>query len=407
MATGGQSEPGKSNGGPFQRVALIVLDSVGIGEMPDAAEWGDEGSDTLGHVAASRPLKLPNLIRLGVANIKPLPHLDPPAKPEGAYGKAAIASNGKDTITGHWEMAGLHMEVAFPTYPKGFPRELIEKFESAIGRGTLGNVVASGTEIIKELGEEHVRTGKPIVYTSADSVFQIAAHEQVIPVEELYRFCEIAREMLAPPHQVGRVIARPFIGKAPEGTDPFTRTSRRHDYAIPPPEPLLMAKLQEAGVYTHAVGKISDIFLGQGVANSVKTKSNAEGIEKTLDALEKAPGGLIFTNLVDFDMLYGHRNNVEGYAQALEEADEGLGRMMAKLTDNDLLIVTADHGCDPSTQSTDHSREYVPVLAYSPQLEGGVKLGTRTSLADMGQTIAQNFGTSLGFGKSFLKQLTG
>ena len=399
MKEGGRKS--ESGGAPFQRVALVVLDSVGIGEMPDAAEWGDAGSDTLGHVAASRPLQLPNLVRLGLANIKPLAHLAPPAQPAGAYGRAALASNGKDTTTGHWEMAGLHMETAFPTYPEGFPREVIERFEKAVGRGSLGNKPASGTEIIKELGEEHVRTGKPIVYTSADSVFQIAAHEDVIPVEELYRICETARELLQPPHQVGRVIARPFMG----GPGGFTRTTRRKDYAILPPEPLLMARLQERGVFTHAVGKIKDIFCGQGVADSVKTKSNAEGIEKTLDALEKVPEGLIFTNLVDFDMLYGHRNNVEGYAQELEEADEGVGRVVAKLGKNDLLIITADHGCDPSTASTDHSREYVPVLAYSPRLAGGVNLGTRSSLADIGQTIAQNFGTQVSFGASFLSTL--
>ncbi len=391
----------------FKRVALVVLDSVGIGEMPDAADYGDAGSDTLAHICESRPLKLPNLVRLGLANIKPLANLEAPEKPAGAYGKAAIASAGKDTITGHWEMAGLFQETPFPTYPNGFPRDLMEQFEKSIGRGTLGNVVASGTEIIMELGEEHVRTGQPIVYTSADSVFQIAAHEQVIPVEELYQMCETAREMLTPPHQVGRVIARPFIGKSPEGKEPFTRTSRRHDYAITPPEPLLMARLLEKGVYTHTVGKISDIYCGQGVADSVKTKSNPEGIEKTLNALEKVAEGLIFTNLVDFDMLYGHRNNVEGYAAALEEADEGVGRMMSKLGEDDLLIVTADHGCDPATASTDHSREYGPVLAYSPRLQGGVNLGVRASLADIGQTIAENFGVELSFGTSFLSDLGG
>ncbi len=391
----------------FKRVALVVLDSVGIGEMPDAARWGDEGSDTLGHVCDSRPLRLPNLVSLGLANIRPLKYLTPPAKPLGAYGRCTLASNGKDTTTGHWEIGGLYLEEAFPTYPEGFPRELIEQFEKSIGRGVLGNVPASGTEIIQELGEEHVRTGKPIVYTSADSVFQIAAHEGVIPVEELYRMCEIAREMLAPPHQVGRVIARPFIGSAPEGEDKFTRTSRRHDYALPPPEPLLMAKLQEQGVFTYAVGKIKDIYCGQGVADAVKTRSNADGIEKTLDALERVPEGLIFTNLVDFDMLYGHRKNVEGYARALEEADEGLGRIVDKLGRRDLLLVTADHGCDPDpvVASTDHSREYVPVLAYSPGGGGGVNLGTRESLADTGQTIAENFGLELPFGTIFLSQL--
>ena len=376
--------------------------------MPDAAEWGDAGSDTLGHVCEFRPLRLPNLVSLGLANIRPLAHLTPAEAPLGAYGRCALASNGKDTTTGHWEMAGLYMEEAFPTYPNGFPPEVIKPFEAAIGRGTLGNVAASGTEIIRQLGEEHLRTGKPIVYTSADSVFQIAAHERVIPIDDLYGMCATAREQLQPPHQVGRVIARPFIGESPDGSagqEPFTRTARRKDYAILPPEPLLMAKLQAQGVFTHTVGKIKDIFCGQGVVGAVKTKSNAEGIEKTLTALEKVPHGFIFTNLVDFDMLYGHRNDVEGYALALEEADIGIGDMMKKLTRRDLLILTADHGCDPATPSTDHSREYVPLLAYSPGLAGGTDLGDRATLADIGQTIAQNFGTELTSGTSFLESL--
>ena len=392
----------------FNRIALVVLDSVGIGEMPDAATWGDEGSDTLGHVCEFRPLRLPNLVSLGLANIRPFAHQTASEAPLGAYGRCALASNGKDTITGHWEMAGLYMEKAFPTYPDGFPSEVMEPFEKAIGRGTLGNVAASGTEIIKQLGEEHVRTGKPIVYTSADSVFQIAAHERVIPIDELYGMCEAARELLQPPHQVGRVIARPFVGESPDGAagqEPFSRTTRRKDYAIVPPEPLLMAKLQEQGVFTHAVGKIKDIFCGQGVADAVKTKSNAEGIEKTLTALEKVPHGFIFTNLVDFDMLFGHRNDVEGYALALEQADVGIGDVMKKLGKRDLLVLTADHGCDPSTASTDHSREYVPLLAYSPGLTGGVDLGSRSTLADIGQTIAANFGTELTTGVSFLESL--
>lgn len=387
---------------PFRRVLLLVLDSVGIGEMPDAAAFGDAGRDTLGHVAAARPLKLPNLVRLGLANIKPLAHLKAVERPAGAYGKAALASPGKDTTTGHWEMAGLYLENPFPTYPKGFPREVIEKFEAAIGRGVLGNKPASGTEIIQELGEEHLRTGRPIVYTSADSVFQVAAHEEVIPVEELYRMCQVAREQLQPPHQVGRVIARPFVGK-PVG---FVRTERRKDYAIEPPEPTLLDRLQAAGVFTFGIGKIHDIYCGRGLADYVKTKSNTDGIAKTLAALDKHRAGLLFANLVDFDMLYGHRNNVEGYARALEEADAGVGQMVEKLGRGDLLIVTADHGCDPGTPSTDHSREYVPVLAYSPQGPAGVNLGTRESLADTGQTIAENFGLQVPFGTSYLPQLT-
>ena len=386
---------------PFRRVVLIVLDSVGIGEMPDAADFGDEGSDTLGHVAASRPLRIPTLVRLGLANIKPLKNLNPPAQPAGAYGKAAIASPGKDTTTGHWEMAGLFLQHPFPTYPNGFPRELIEDYERRIGRKTLGNKTASGTEIIKELGTEHQRTGAPIIYTSADSVFQVAAHEEVIPIEELYRICQIAREMLVPPHQVGRVIARPFVGWPGN----FTRTERRRDFAIDPPRPTLLDLLREKDIFTYGVGKIHDIYCGRGLAGYVKTKNNADGVAKTLDALGKCADGLIFTNLVDFDQLYGHRNDVEGYARTLEEADPGIAQMMEKLGNDDLLIVTADHGCDPATPSTDHSREYVPLLAYSPRLRGGSNLGTRAALADTGATIAENFGIRLSFGKSFLAEL--
>ncbi|MFQ5777443.1 MAG: phosphopentomutase [Terriglobia bacterium] len=396
------SRPTRENtNGPFQRVVLLVLDSVGIGAMPDAAEFGDAGRDTLGHVAASRPLKLPTLVRLGLANIKPLAHLAPPVRPAAAYGKAALASPGKDTTTGHWEMAGLHLPDPFPTYPNGFPAEVIEKFERAVGRQVLGNKVASGTEIIKELGAEHVQTGAPIVYTSADSVFQIAAHEEVIPVEELYRMCQLAREQLRPPHQVGRVIARPFLGVPGN----FTRTERRRDFTIEPPPGMLLDRLVEAGVFTYGIGKIHDIYCGRGLAGYVKTRSNADGIAKTLAALEEHRAGLLFINLVDFDMLYGHRNNVEGYARALEEADAGLARVLARLGSGDLLIVTADHGCDPATPSTDHSREYVPVLAYAPAGHAGANLGTRSTLADTGQTIAENFGLQLPFGTSYLTQL--
>ncbi len=387
----------------FERVLLLVLDSVGIGAMPDAAEFGDEGRDTLGHVTASRPLKLPNLVRLGLANIKPLAHLEPPARPAAAYGKAAIASPGKDTTTGHWEMAGLFLEHPFPTYPSGFPRDLIERFEQAIGRKVLGNKPASGTVIIQELGEEHVRTGQPIVYTSADSVFQIAAHEEVIPIEELYRMCQTARALLVPPHQVGRVIARPFVGPR---AGKFKRTERRRDFAIPPPAGMLLDRLTETGVFTFGVGKIHDIYCGRGLRAHVKTKNNADGIEKTLAALDEQREGLIFVNLVDFDMLYGHRNDVEGYARTLEEADIGIGRMLQKLDRDDLLIITADHGCDPGTPSTDHSREYVPVLAYTPRNGGGASLGTRRTLADTGQTIAETFGVSVPAGTSYLSQLT-
>jgi phosphopentomutase len=387
----------------FERVIWIVLDSVGIGELPDAADYGDVGRDTLGHVARSRALKLPNLLRLGLANIRPLAHLTPSAKPEGSYGKGMTVSPGKDTTTGHWEMAGIWLEGPFPVYPHGFPRELIAEFERRIARPTLGNRPASGTEIIQELGEEHLRTGYPIVYTSGDSVFQIAAHEQAIPVPELYRFCEIARKLLDGPHRVGRVIARPFTG-APGN---FKRTERRHDYAIEPPRPMLLDVLAEREVPVLGVGKIHDIYNGRGVANYVTTKNNADGMGKLTDALAGQRTGLIFANLVDFDMLYGHRKNVEGFARSLEEFDELLGPLLDSLRTSDLLLITADHGCDPdpANPSTDHSREYVPLLAYRRIQNSGANLGVRQTLADMGQTVAENFGTAIPHGTSFLAQV--
>jgi phosphopentomutase len=384
----------------FDRFIWIVLDSVGIGELPDAADYGDSGRNTLGHIAKSRPLRLPNLVRLGLANIAPLAHLTPPAKPEGCYGKGATHSPGKDTTTGHWEMAGIWLAQAFPVYKQGFPRELIEQFERAIGRKTLGNKPASGTEILKELGEEHVRTGFPIVYTSGDSVFQIAAHEDVIPVAELYRMCEIARKMLDGPHKVGRVIARPFTG-APGN---FRRTERRHDYAVEPPRPMLLDVLVERQVPIFGIGKIHDIYNGRGVERYVTTKSNADGMQKLEVALGQQRTGLIFANLVDFDMLYGHRKDLEGFAKSLEEFDVLLAPLLRVLSPRDLLMVTADHGCDPDPAwpTTDHSREYVPIVTYSPGGKRGVNLGTRDTLADMGQTIAENFGGAIPHGKSFL-----
>jgi phosphopentomutase len=385
----------------FGRVIWIVLDSVGIGEMPDAEAYGDKGSDTLGNIARQRRLKLPNLCRLGLANIRPLTGLDPVAEPAGAYGKCTLASPGKDTTTGHWEMAGIHLEKPFPLFPRGFPREVMEPFEARIGRHTLGNKAASGTEIIKELGEEHVRTGSPIVYTSADSVFQIAAHEEVIPLFELYKMCDTARDILRGPYEVGRVIARPFVGEP----GAFTRTPNRHDYAVPPPKGMLLDQLQARGVEIYSVGKIFDVFLGRGIAEQVKTKTNADGMAKTLAAMDEQDGGLIFVNLVDFDMLYGHRNDVEGYARALEEVDAWLPPLEAKLAPDDLVILTADHGCDPTTSSTDHSREYVPLLVYGPKARAEVNLGVRGSLSDVGQTVAENFGTSIVTGASFLRDL--
>ena len=388
----------------FERIIWIVLDSVGIGELPDAADYGDVGRDTLGHVARSRPLHLPNLVRLGLANIKPLANLAPPPRPAGNFGKGATVSPGKDTTTGHWEMAGIWLDQAFPVYPHGFPPEVIGEFERRIGRRTLGNKPASGTEIIKELGEEHVRTGFPIVYTSGDSVFQIAAHEEVIPIAELYRMCEIARALLDGPNRVGRVIARPFTG-APGN---FRRTERRHDYAVEPPRPMLLDVLADRKIPVFGVGKIHDIYNGRGVNDYATTKNNSDGMVKLTEALSRQSSGLIFANLVDFDMLYGHRKDVEGFARSLEEFDALLGPFLAALRASDLLLITADHGCDPDpvNPTTDHSRESVPILAYSPGTRpGGVNLGVRSTLADMGQTIAENFGAKIPHGTSFLGEL--
>ena len=386
----------------WERVIWVVLDSVGIGELPDAAQYGDVGRNTLGHIAESRALEIPHLVRLGLANIASLKHLRPGTAPLGAYGKGVTRSPGKDTTTGHWEMAGVWLDQAFPVYKNGFPPDLIAEFERLIGRKTIGNKPASGTEIIKELGEEHVRTGKPIVYTSGDSVFQIAAHEDVIPIAELYRMCEIARKLLDGPHRVGRVIARPFAG--PVGN--FARTSRRHDYAVDPPKPMLLDVLTERRVPVFGIGKIHDIYNGRGVQDYVTTKGNVDGMEKLCAALQARKNGLIFCNLVDFDMLYGHRKDVEGFAKSLEEFDRLLADFLPKLGATDLLMITADHGCDPDPRwaTTDHSREYVPILAYSPARGAGVNLGIRQTLADMGQTIAENFGAAIPHGTSFLRE---
>lgn len=389
----------------FERVIWIVLDSVGIGELPDAADYGDTGRNTLGHIAESRPLALPTLVRLGLANIAPLAHLTPAGKPLSAYGKGATRSPGKDTTTGHWEMAGVWLDQAFPVYKNGFPREVIEEFEKQVGRKMIGNKPASGTEIIKELGDEHVRTGKPIVYTSGDSVFQIAAHEDVIPIAALYRMCEIARKLLDGPHRVGRVIARPFAG--PSGN--YARTTRRHDYAVDPPRPMLLDVLQERGVPIFGVGKIHDIYNGRGVDEYVTTTGNVDGMQKLTAAVRERPSGLIFCNLVDFDMLYGHRKDAVGFARSLEEFDELLGEFLPLLRAKDLLMITADHGCDPDPrwETTDHSREYVPILAYSPSGGAGVNLGVRATLADMGQTVADSFGGRIPHGESFLSEIGG
>lgn len=385
----------------FRRVVWIVLDSVGIGEMPDAASYGDVGSDTLGNIARQRQLNLPNLVNLGLANIRPLHGLAPAPAPAAAFGRCALASPGKDTTTGHWEMVGIHLEKPFPLFPRGFPRELMDEFENSIGRSTIGNYAASGTEIIAKLGEEHMRTGSPIVYTSADSVFQVAAHEEVIPLWELYKICETAREMLRGPLEVGRVIARPFIGSPGS----FTRTPNRKDFAVPPPKGMLLDRLDTSGIEVSSVGKIFDVFLGRGIRDHVKTKDNADGMAKTMEALGELSEGLLYVNLVDFDQLYGHRNDVEGYARALEAVDMWLPELMSNLSIPDLLILTADHGCDPTTPSTDHSREYVPLLVWGPRARPGVNLGVRATLSDIGQTVAENFGVSIAKGKSFLNEI--
>lgn len=379
---------------PFERVFLVVLDSLGVGELPDAAEYGDEGSDTLGNLARAVPLRLPNLARLGLGNIGAFEGVPPAPSPLACYGRSALASPGKDTTTGHWEMAGIRLARPFPTYPGGFPAGIIREFERRIGREVLGNVPASGTEIIERLGEEHIRTGRPIVYTSADSVFQVAAHEEVIPLPELYRICGIARELLRGEHEVGRVIARPFLGRP----GAFVRDHQnRRDYAVAPPRGMLLDRLAEAGVPVCAVGKIYDIFLGRGISEHRKTRDNAHGMAEILRAAGSFPRGLVFANLVDFDSLYGHRNDAWGFARALEAVDAWLPGLLDRLRGDDLLILTADHGNDPTTPSTDHSREYVPLLVYGPRARHGVDLGTRRSLADVGQTVAANF---LGRGRS-------
>ena len=384
--------------GVFNRIIWIVLDSVGVGEMPDAAAYGDAGSDTLGNITRLRGLNVPNLCRLGLGNLKPLPQLPRAEHPEGSYGRCTLASPGKDTTTGHWEMAGIHLAEPFPLFPRGFPPAVMDEFERRTGRGWLGNKASSGTEILTELGEEHMRTGKVIVYTSADSVFQIAAHEDVVPVWELYRMCEIARDILRGEFEVGRVIARPFEGLPGD----FRRTSNRHDYAVPPPKGMVLDQLEAANVPVYSVGKIFDVFLGRGIGDHVKTKSNADGMAKTLHALETEERGLIFVNLVDFDQLFGHRNDIEGYGAALEEFDRWLPAFRAAMKPDDLAILTADHGCDPTTPSTDHSREYTPLIVFGQQVRAGVDLGLRATLSDIGQTVAANYGTSISVGTSFL-----
>ncbi len=380
----------------------MVLDSAGIGEMPDAAEWGDAGADTLGHIMESRTVDLPNLQSVGLGNIRPLAGVPAAGEPIGSYGKCSLRSNGKDTTTGHWEMAGIILEKAFPTYPDGFPPRVIDRFVAEAGvPGVLGNVPASGTEIIKELGEEHIRTGKPIVYTSADSVFQIAAHEEVVPIDRLYEICEIARRILDGEDRVGRVIARPFLGS---NAADFKRTENRHDYAVPPPSNLLPI-LKDAGLDVVCIGKIASIYDSVGVTEDLTAKNNDQTVDQTINALKAKSRGLIFANLVDFDMLYGHRRDTEGYAKALEHFDTRLPEIFAAMGDRDLLILTADHGNDPTAPGSDHTREYAPLLIYGKTARSGVDLGTRGSLADIGQTIARNFGAALSDGESFLENI--
>ncbi|HET9270676.1 MAG TPA: phosphopentomutase [Vicinamibacterales bacterium] len=389
---------------PFTRVILLVIDSAGIGELPDAAAYGDEGSNTVGNIAAQVGLAVPFLRSLGLGRVVALDGAGPAGAqaPLGAFGRMAEASPGKDSVTGHWEMAGVILARAFPTFPAGFPADVIGEFERRIGRGTLGNVVASGTEIIDRLGAEHMRTGKPIVYTSADSVFQIAAHEEVIPIAEQYRMCEVAFDLVGRGMGVGRVIARPFVGAA----GAFRRTSNRHDYALEPAGVTLLDAMNAAGQHVLSIGKVRDLFAGRGITRAQPTVSDTDGMATLKAALADVPDGLIFVNLVDSDTQYGHRNDVAGYAANLERIDAALADTVRGLRPDDLLVVTGDHGNDPTTPSTDHSREYVPLLLTGARVAAGRDLGTRATFADLGQTIADNFGVGpLAHGTSFLRDL--
>ncbi len=388
----------------INRVIVIVLDSVGIGELPDANTYGDVGSHTLGNIAqAVGGLKTPHMEKMGLGNIAILDGIKPQLQPTAVYGKMAEVSAGKDTTTGHWELMGLFLEQPFPLYPDGFPPEVMDAFESAIGRGTLGNYPASGTVIIEELGAEHMASGKPIIYTSGDSVFQIAAHEEIIPIEELYALCRTAREILRGPHEVSRVIARPFIGTPGN----FTRTANRHDFSVDPPQPTVLAALKEAGLMSYAVGKINDIFVGQGITDYVTTQDNMDGVDKTIAAIQaQQERGLIFVNLVDFDAKFGHRNNPQGYANALAEFDQRLPEITAALAPDDLLILTADHGNDPTFPGTDHTREYVPILITGSSVKPGINIGVRRTFADLAATIADIFNLPAStHGESFMSDI--
>ncbi len=387
----------------MKRIAIVVLDSVGVGALPDAHLYGDEGSNTLGHVAkALGGLKMPNAAKLGIGNIIPIEGVSPTQEPQGAWGKMAEVSKGKDTTTGHWELAGLTLKAPFPTYPNGFPPEIMEAFEAKIGRQTLGNYPASGTAIIEELGAEHLRTGFPIVYTSADSVFQIAAHEEIVPLDTLYAWCKLARDLLQGEHAVGRVIARPFLGEVGQ----FKRTANRKDYSLAPFQATVLDALQEKDIPVYGVGKISDIFAGRGLSESFPTKSNQAGVDRVVELLgSKQEDCLIFANLVDFDMVWGHRNDPEGYGRGLEAFDERLPELLAGLGSDDLLFIVADHGCDPTFPGTDHTREYVPLLVAGPNVDS-VDLGVRHSFADVAKTVADFFAIEYEtVGVSFLPSL--
>lgn len=386
----------------MNRVILIVLDSVGIGALPDAAQYGDAGSNTLGHIAEKCPdLSIPNLTALGLGNIDPANALPKTSHPAAAYGKAAEKSSGKDTTTGHWEICGAVLTQAFPTFPNGFPASFMRSFEEKIGTKTLGNYAASGTAIIEELGDEHLRSGYPIVYTSADSVFQIAMHESLYPIEKQYAICETAREMLCGDYAVGRVIARPFEGSSGH----FTRTPRRKDFSLLPPDNVLDA-LVRSGQEVFAIGKIVDIFADKGISRYVKTADNRAGIQATIEAIAAGGGGLVFTNLVDFDMLYGHRRDAAGYARALMEFDAALPEITGNLQPGDLLIITADHGNDPTHGGSDHTREYIPILCYGPGIKQGQNIGTRTTYADIGATIGEALGVAFSTpGTSFYSEI--
>ena len=386
----------------FGRAIVIVLDGVGVGALPDAASYGDRGSDTLGNIARRVPLRVPALRRLGLGRLVPLGGADQDRPAAGAIGRMAEASAGKDSVTGHWELTGLVIDRPVPVFPYGFPAEVLDEFSRRTGRGVLGNRAASGTAIIEDLGAAHLATGSFIVYTSADSVFQIAAHETVVPVEELYRACGIAYELVSEGLGVGRVIARPFVGEPGS----FRRTANRRDFALPPPAETLLDRLTAAGVHVVAIGKIDDLFAGRGLSEAYHTKSDAEGMDQVDRQMERLRAGLIFANLVDFDTVFGHRNDVVGFAENLERFDARLSVLLSRLRDDDLLIVTADHGNDPTTPSTDHSREYVPLIVTGQRVREGVDLGTRSTFADVGQTLADVFGTApLSHGSSFLPEI--